>query len=222
MPIFRIAGKLILFIHIPKTAGTSMETMLSLHPQCRGIHCLEVGMENVFNAVAHCSPQHFHAQVLESIFDLRRFDFIFTIVRDPLCRLLSEHTMRIERGDIDRMTFENWYLIAREKRLKDPYLYDNHLRPAYEYLTEQCHVFELVDGLSHIWQNVCQFIGIDAAGSRIQHIKPCGGQNEPLGTLSSNIIHLIAEDYQCDYTLRRRIFAKRSPERPWVIGSDLL
>jgi len=222
MPIFRVADKLVLFIHIPKAAGTSVETMLGMHPQCSSIHCLEIGPDNAFNAAAVCSPQHFHAEILARLFNLTRFDFIFTIIRDPLCRLLSEHTMRIQRNDIDNQPFDSWYSAVREKRLENPYMYDNHLRPASEFILECCHVFDLGDGLSNIWQQVAKIIGISSQDSQTQRIKPCGGTNASTASVSFETKRFIAADYESDYKLRRKFLETRSPTTPWVIGADLL
>lgn len=222
MPVFRIGGKLVLFIHIPKAAGTSIEAMLGLHPQCSSVHCLETGTDNAFNAAAFCSPQHFHAELLKTIFNIRQFDFVFTVIRDPLCRLLSEHTMRIQRKDIADQSFDLWYAIAREQRLENPYVYDNHLRPASEFILDCCHVFDLGDGLSNIWQQVAKIIGISSQDSQTHRIKPCGGTNASTTSVSFETKRFIAEDYESDYKLRRKFLETRSPTTPWVIGADLL
>jgi hypothetical protein len=214
--------RLVLFIHIPKCAGTSVETMLSRHPSCSGVHCIEMGENNAFNAAAFCSPQHFHSELLQAIFILERFDFIFTIIRDPLSRLLSEHTMRIQRQDIPEQPFDEWYRWVRVQRLDDPFVFDNHLRPAFEFILNQCHVFELGDGLSNIWQNVCKLISIEPEASQIQRIKPCGGINESPMSVSIETKKLIASDYERDYHLRHRFLALRSTDKPWLLGSDLL
>jgi|694.fasta_scaffold36191_4 hypothetical protein len=221
MPIFRVADKLVLFIHIPKAAGTSVETMLGMHPQCSSIHCLEIGPDNAFNAAAVCSPQHFHAEILARLFNLTRFDFIFTIIRDPLCRLLSEHTMRIQRNDIDNQPFDSWYSAVREKRLENPYMYDNHLRPAAEFIMDSCHVYDLSDGLSNIWRSVSSMIGIDSSEVEVQRIKPCGGTNASATSVSTETKRLIAIDYDCDFRLKRKFLAQKSPSSPWVIGANL-
>jgi hypothetical protein len=222
MPIFRVGERLVLFIHIPKAAGTSIETMLKMHPQCSSVHCLETGVNNAFNAAAFCSPQHFHAELLTSVFRVEQFDFIFTIIRDPLCRLLSEHTMRIQRQDVESQPFDTWYALAREQRMVNPYVYDNHLRPASEFIIDCCHVFDLGDGLPHIWQHVAKMIGIDSSHSQTQRIKPCGGTNASPASVSAETKRLIARDYESDFRLRRKFRERRSPTTPWVLGADLL
>jgi hypothetical protein len=222
MPVFRMGTKLVLFIHIPKCAGTSIETMLSMHPTCSGVHGIETGENNAFNAAALCSPQHFHSELLRAIFTLERFDFIFTIIRDPLSRLLSEHTMRVQRQDIPNQPFDDWYRWARIQRFSNPFAFDNHLRPAVEFILDQCHVFELSDGLSNIWLNICRLIAIEPEASQIQRIKPCGGINASAMSLSDETKRLIVSDYERDYRLRHRFLTLKSIDRPWSLGSDLL
>lgn len=218
---FRIGGKLVLFIHIPKSAGTSVETMLSLHPLCSSVHCLETGIDNGFNAAAVCSPQHFHAELLKSIFNLEHFDLIFTIIRDPLCRLLSEHTMQVQRRETTDEQFDSWYALARQERLSNPYIYDNHLRPASEFIVDCCQVFDLSDGLSSIWQQVSQMIGVNPSDSQLQCIKPCGGVNTPIASVSLETKKLIAQDYESDYRLRRKLLANKSATTRCALGANL-
>jgi hypothetical protein len=222
MPVFRMGTRVVLFIHIPKCAGTSIETMLKRHPACYGVHGIETGKDNAFNATAFCSPQHFHSKLLQAVFALERFDFIFTIIRDPLSRLLSEHTMQIQRQETQIQLFDEWYKWVRSIRVGNPFAFDNHLRPAAEFIVDQCHVFDLSDGLSNIWQHSCNLMAVDTAASQIQRIKPCGGVNASALSVSDETKRLVASDYEMDYRLRQRFLALRSTNRPWVLGSDLL
>jgi hypothetical protein len=83
MPLYRINGKIILFIHIPKTGGTSIERALQ-----------EEGPEALFNsnriAGLQCPPQHFHGDILSNIIGDGFIDYAFCVVRNPIDRIVSE------------------------------------------------------------------------------------------------------------------------------------
>jgi len=85
MPVFQKNKSKLLFIHIPKTAGFSIEQTL-----------VREGYEMTYHAKgeAHrrfaCSDQHMHKELFESEFSNIEFDHIFTVVRCPINRLVSE------------------------------------------------------------------------------------------------------------------------------------
>ena len=90
MPIFRKDSKSVLFIHIPKTAGTSIETAFEkagwqldhFHAPGRG-H----GPDR-----KPCNPQHWHQRLLsEHVYGTReRIQYEFTVVRNPFTKMISE------------------------------------------------------------------------------------------------------------------------------------
>ena len=91
MPIFRYSNKLIFFSHIPKCAGTSIES-----------YCQKIGMKIAFldnqnyleylasnKAWNSSSPQHIPGYAIARLFPLNFFDAYFTVVRNPINRLKS-------------------------------------------------------------------------------------------------------------------------------------
>lgn len=79
MPLHRIGDKIVLFVHIPKTGGSTMEAWLhDLGP--RALRYPKKG-EGLLTP-----PQHFHAALLERIVPPEFYDDAFCIVRDPLDR----------------------------------------------------------------------------------------------------------------------------------------
>lgn len=140
MPLFTKDGKGILFVHIPKTGGTSvvrffLEGGWKIHDHDSSpIH--DRNKANWFRA---SPPQHFSADTLERIFRLDRLDGILTFVRHPVNRILSEFWWQVKRkrivtGSRPTKAFDRWcrdkLSIAQTIRELDA----NHFRPQVDFV----------------------------------------------------------------------------------------
>jgi len=222
MPIYRIHTALVLFVHIPKCGGTSLETMLRAHPAFEGEVLYEMGPDNLFLAAGRCSPQHWHAPILRELLHLQRFDLIFTLVRDPVARLLSEHSMRCGRDPSAERNFSRWYAACRAAVERNPFHLDNHLRPAHEFLLKRAHIYNFNSGLAAIWNDLCAKIGIDPALSAPQHIRPCNGPRTTAEALPPHLLKRIRRDYGTDQALQE-VLDRHWQERGqcWIRGGAL-
>lgn len=99
--------------------------------------------------LSKCSSQHMHASMLETFLNIDLFDYVFTVVRNPVHRIISEYKWRIKR-DIAKDGFNAWYKATRQEFEKDNFFSDNHMRPMHEFVTKKCNVFKLEDGLDHL------------------------------------------------------------------------
>src|SRR5690554_502775 len=117
MPVMSKHDVNILFIHIPKTGGTTIEDVFRrsgfsvsyYEPRAK----TKLGSPN---KIRLCSPQHMHAYQINSIFDLSKFDYVFGVVRDPLTRAVSEYWMRNHpRPSSDPEVFDSWWRSALKK-----------------------------------------------------------------------------------------------------------
>ena len=91
MSIFVKHGIRCLFVHIPKTGGTSVERSLRafgwFEPLIvRAQHVTEV-------RYLKATPQHFHADLLEALFRWEEINLAFAICRHPFDRMKSEYYM---------------------------------------------------------------------------------------------------------------------------------
>lgn len=170
MPVFRKAGVNILFIHVPKSAGTTVERTLVRAKYTIDYHDPVVAA-GCMNELRVCSPQHMHAELLEQTFKLARFDFIFMIVREPIARFQSELAMQNPALLTSRAEeVERWGLRALEQCEKDRTIFDNHLRPQVEFQVPGCKVYRLEDGMKQIISDVSRHLGTRLpGGGRTRH-----------------------------------------------------
>jgi len=152
MPLFTRDGMSILFIHVPKTGGTSIEQMF-----------VNEGFEVSYLTTQSgryrelwyrkCSAQHMHAPLLEATFRLDRISTIFTVVREPIARFRSEYLYRMRKKaeiHIDTETVGEWCRETLRAYYEDSYIYDNHIRPQADFLISGVQVYKLEEGLDRV------------------------------------------------------------------------
>ena len=140
MTIFIKQGVKILFIHIPKTGGTTFTEAMT-----------DLGWEPSFcirgkslNELSHlkATPQHYHARLLKRIFNLDEFDLNLAILRNPFERTKSEFFWQ-NRKTNQHPEPEAWFRAAKEDYRKNKYIYDNHIRPQKHFITPETEIFKL-------------------------------------------------------------------------------
>lgn len=138
----------ILYIHVPKTGGTAIELFFDKHGFASQF--LDRGGDGSMVSMMKCSPQHLHAEQLQSIFHVNRFSYRFMTVRHPADRLISEYRMRAAMQtsieDVD-----TWIGKTLDDYPRNPFLIDNHIRPQVEFWIPGCEVFRQEDGFGADW-----------------------------------------------------------------------
>jgi hypothetical protein len=163
MPVYRINNKIVLFIHVPKTGGTTVETFLSSHSST-SLHNAGVKLlRPVANArLTRSLPlQHFHAELLEGIFAPDFFDYAFIIVRDPMERMKSEyrHSRELKRLET-RLPFDQWLTLILGLASMVPNLRHNHYRPQADFLCFKAEIFRFEDGMENIVGRLAARLGL--------------------------------------------------------------
>jgi len=146
VPTFTKDGRSLLFIHVPKAGGTSIERRLERAGWQMGFRATSRTEEQF--RLRRVSPQHYHGDLLKEVLRLGAFDVIFMLVREPLARFRSEYAHRNrdpEKGRAEVVTA--WADDVLERYERNPYVLDNHLRPQHEYLVPKTQVYKLEDGL---------------------------------------------------------------------------
>lgn len=161
MPVYEGRGRRVLFVHVPKTGGTSIEAAF------RRAGFTESYRSKSFTARG-CRPQHLTAADLVEEFPGLPFDYVFAVVRDPVARFGSErvwragHVAKKGRPVPDFESFANDWLGRYDA---DPSAGDNHFRPQVEFLLPQMDVFRFEDGIDWVMSRVAVRLG-DARLSR--------------------------------------------------------
>lgn len=157
MPFIQFQNRNILFVHIPKTGGSSVEAWLEQHGK---LHLFSVGKPPALN----CTPQHLRYWDLRQLFDPAFFDYAFTIVRNPFHRLESEYRMRMivqaEQLVAKHTDFPIWLHAQLDAFERNAFHLDNHLRPLWHFASDRTEVFRFEDGLDQIIAKVAARTGL--------------------------------------------------------------
>jgi len=166
MPVFFRGTQRILFIHVPKAGGTSIEAFFEANG-FKTAYLDRGGSPESLNAIRRCSPQHMHAALLQTLFDPGLFDYVFMAVRHPVQRLVSRVVM--ELGTVATVArLEAWIAAELPKVFADPLHLDNHLRPQSDFIVPGTDVFKLEDGLGEAFvARLEAATGIDFAQKRV-------------------------------------------------------
>lgn len=157
MPFIETSGKRILFIHIPKTGGTSIEKAMEKIAPLR--LCIRT-----IPGFLKVPPEHFTLHNIDALFDEGYFDFMFSVVRNPYARLESEYRMRSilaqERFFKELPRFPIWVEQAIESVTRDRNYMANHLRPQADFVGNDVHVYKYEENLENILGKVTRKIGL--------------------------------------------------------------
>ncbi|MBN9509331.1 MAG: sulfotransferase family 2 domain-containing protein [Alphaproteobacteria bacterium] len=197
MPVFFNDSIKILYIHIPKTGGTSV----TLFFERNGFQTAYLDgdiLPTGLNTVRRCSPQHMHAETLNAVFNLGKFDYRFATVRNPLSRIVSEYKMRFA-GREDPTPLDAWLREILARYQHNAYIHDNHIRPQTEFLVPDCEVFKLEDGYTDRWvETLAARTGIDFAVRKVWHARrapPHAGGTAPTRDVIERVQAFYAQDY---------------------------
>ena len=141
MPLIRHGGRVVLFVHIPKTGGTSIEDAMT---RSGAVVALKYGKR--FDGFMKTTFQHLDASIYAHVIPPEFYDYAFATVRHPVPRLVSEYFYRRKRG-FRAESFDRWVNDTLSMQPRTPYMMDNHIRPQVDFLTEGVEVFRIEDGI---------------------------------------------------------------------------
>jgi hypothetical protein len=202
MPVFRGAGKLFYFAHVPKCGGSSIE--LYLKERFGAVGLVDHGYLSIPEGRrwSRTSPQHVDWATLTRFMPEAMFDGVFTVVRHPVARIVSDYVFQIdvEKTIAPGTFFSDWLRAAFAGYASDPLMFDNHLRPQAEFAPEGCTVFHLEHGLDAIIPYIDALVG-DAAGPRfISHTNQRQDKGEARQVMpNTEDIELIRDFYAVDF-----------------------
>lgn len=208
MPYFKNQNINILFIHIPKTGGTSIENFLSKK------YNIELNLNSLHKETSNFNPllpgiygkaslQHQKLETLHKFKGLLKINFqnltIFTIVRNPYNRLVSDlfFFKLIKKDSKPNQVFE-----VIKKYLKSNKM-DNHNIPQNEFILinneipDDVKVLKLENLNEDIKKQKLEFLN----NFNIQKNKGKINQNKYLSYLNRDSINLINKFYHKDFEL---------------------
>jgi hypothetical protein len=165
MPLARINGTILHFIHVPKTGGSSVKDYLMSKGAVALFHRTPIDW-------CATTPQHMEAGVHSALVPDGFADQTFMMLRDPVARLVSEyryrakryaeeagwacpgpgpeHWLHFEQEGAFRGTFDAFVSFAFGKTRKNPRFADNHIRPQSDFWRPGTRVFRYEDGIEPI------------------------------------------------------------------------
>ena len=193
MPVYRIGGKNVLFIHVPKTAGMAIGAHLG--------NCGPAVFEDrIVLRGATFGPRHQPAAVLKTVYFPEMIDHAFMVVRHPVTRLVSEYRYQRRSGNIQlsrlRMFgFDIWLRHALFRLKSDPNYRGGHFRPQVDYECFDCKVFHHEDGLDKVSRWISALTGTTIPDSPP---KTNVSRHRPV-SISQTSFKLIADYYAADF-----------------------
>lgn len=149
MPLFRSAGRLIHFAHVPKCAGTAVESYL--RDRFGPLAFMDYGYLRCPPAErwTASSPQHVDAAAFARLFPPGFIDASFAVVRNPVERLVSvwHFQSEKERATPVATSFSEWLEDIGDRLQEDRFALDNHLRPMVDMIPPDSRIFRLEEGL---------------------------------------------------------------------------
>lgn len=208
MPSVEVNGRLIYFAHCPKAGGTSVERFM-VDRWGDAVRLLGWGWDRRWAGRGEragevpSSPQHYVWEDAERALP-RAPDEVFTVVRDPVARMVSEY--RYQRDGrltgpfgrpVRRLGFSAWLRLMFALSDRNPYTHDNHFRPQVAFLPPGgAHVFRLEDGLQPVLAWLAQCAG-ERAPDAVPHDLRTGAGPRVQPTAEDRM--LIFQRFEDDY-----------------------
>lgn len=141
MPLYRHADKIVLFVHIPKTGGSTVEEVLNAAGAAQALkYHKKLGF-------SRATPQHMAWDVTRHWMPRSFYDYSFAVVREPVARLVSEYRWRGTLQEAPLPAFDLWVNDILDRYPSHTYMLDNHIRPQAEFVAPHVQIFRLEDGL---------------------------------------------------------------------------
>jgi Sulfotransferase family len=166
MPIFKINGELVLFAHIPKTGGATVQSYFRNYTS---VHMFD---DRPLNPDFRCSPQHFHCEQLKTLLPFDWYGYKFTIIRNPYTRLVSEYRMRMRDKIVNNVAvepFDRWVNRTFNDYAQNPYTCDNHIRPQWQFVDNSFEIFRFEERVPIIINKLQQRLQLPPIAEPIPH-----------------------------------------------------
>jgi len=144
MPLYKNQDKELLHIHIPKTGGTSITSVLA--KQGVNVSFMQKASHPKYGDVP---PQHMSIENTRNFFDLTKIES-FAVIREPWHRTVSEYVWRTRSNNFNVMN--EW--LKNILHDIDHREFQNHFLPQCEFIDHNVRVFDYES-----WNDICKYIG---------------------------------------------------------------
>ncbi len=150
------------------------------------------------------SPQHVDRTTLARLFPGDFIDLSFAIVRHPLPRLVSafHFQLEVEQTLPANMDFSSWLLEIRDKHMKSPFTYDNHIRPMDDIVPDTAKIFHIENGLDDVINWLDETVGPSTFTGGIERLNERGTHTQKKiarATPTPEDITVLSELYAKDF-----------------------
>jgi len=189
MPLFSAKSDSILFYHIPKTGGTTIESVYAL------------GDIPLFSKKGRdyfvISGQHLDVEQLSEFGLTNLASKSFCIVRDPLDRLISEYFHRTKEVKFFGrfVTFSTFVYLVDLLVKYLPRVWDNHLLPQVRFIDSQTKVYKFEDG----FQKICESIEVDFGLEKLSDLSIRNKGDRKELNLTKDVVSRVYKIYSQDY-----------------------
>ena len=149
MTLFIKERRSILFLHVPKCGGSSIEKLFKDNGYSSTLELRGLPPQDCLVA----SPQHLTSENLKSMVNMERLDNTFILVRNPYKRIVSEFNWQFRDAEPSNTPDINtWIIESLEKASNDLCHSDNHFRPGIDFIDSNhpCNIFKLEDGIEFV------------------------------------------------------------------------
>lgn len=197
MPLYLSEKINILFIHIPKTGGTTIENWIMSTGNFKQLFFSEHILEDT-----RVTGQHFGHETLSVLIgDINNSHlYKFAVVRNPYDRLISEFFYRVKTKDLllgkrPEKYFSTWVENILNKYKEDNSILDNHIRPQRFFVGEDVNYFKFENGIYGIIEDLANELNIEI--TQTIESKKVGERKEVMW--SDSALRKVKEIYECDF-----------------------
>ena len=163
MTLFIKNSRSILFLHVPKCGGSSIDRLFKDDGYFSTLEMRGLPPQDCLIA----SPQHQTCKNLKSMINMESLEDIFIVTRNPYKRIISEFNWQYRDAEpCDKPDINAWILKSLEQASSDLSYSDNHFRPSVDFIDSgyPCKVFKLEDGIEFVAE---YFIREDGSTNKI-------------------------------------------------------
>ena len=168
MPAFQLQHKNVVFVHIPKTGGSSVDDWLYDFDGCKRLLFSPQPLPDM-----PVTPQHLcYKTIMGLLGDAFPVDYSFAVVRNPYKRLESEFKYRLDLGLLrghanPDSLFAEWVNFVLNRETSSPGTLDNHLRPQTYFMGPDVQALKFENGLNEAARIIAEQAGLTVASAPV-------------------------------------------------------